>query len=148
MALSEQEKEGWGKYQQDLHKRLSKSEDLFEKTISFIASGALALTITFHNSIVSSAKPTCIIFIGIGWSLLISTLFLNLLSHYNSAKSIRKSIGEVDDIIDGKMTFNDLVANVTKRNKVISYMNVICIILLGVGLLSIMTYVLMNIQNG
>lgn len=54
----------------------------------------------------------------------------------------------MDDIIDGKMTFNDLVANVTKRNKVISYMNVICIILLGVGLLSIMTYVLMNIQNG
>ncbi len=50
--FSPEQWKGWQEYRQALYLQKTKSDDLFEKAITFISSGALALTLTFHDKIV------------------------------------------------------------------------------------------------
>ena len=86
-------------YRQSLLLHKNKSADLFEKAITFISAGALALTLTFHDKIVPAENAIYVIIIGIGWAFLTATLFINLISHYQTSKSLDKTIVEVDDVI-------------------------------------------------
>mgnify|MGYP000373066134 CR=1 FL=1 len=52
---SEEEIEGWIEYRKSLLEQKSKSDDDFEKYITFIASGTLGLTLTFMENISPAA---------------------------------------------------------------------------------------------
>lgn len=139
---------GWEEYRKALYIQKSKSDDLFEKAITFIASGALGLTLTFHDKIVPTENATYVIIIAIGWALLVTTLFVNLISHYQTSKSIDNSIDEIDGIIDYKITYSIFHNNLGKRNIIIDNLNKTSIVLLGIGLLLIIIYVSINIHHG
>src|SRR5690606_1702461 len=140
--------EGWEEYRNALYIQKSKSDDLFEKAITFIASGALGLTLTFHDKIVPVENSIYVIIIAIGWALLVATLFINLISHYQSSKSTDNSIDEIDGIMDYEIAYSTFQNNLRNRNRRIDNLNKASIILLGVGLLLIIIYVSINIHYG
>lgn len=139
---------GWEEYRQSLYVQKAKSDDLFEKAITFISSGALGLTLTFHDKIVPVENAIWIVLIAVGWFLLVATLFLNLVSHYKSSKSTDYTIDEIDSIIDYQLSYEDFRKKLTKRNKQIDRLNLASIVLLGIGLLVIIMYVSINIHYG
>ncbi|RXJ49582.1 hypothetical protein [Gelidibacter gilvus] len=146
--LTAEQLAGWEEYRQALYIQKSKSDDLFEKAITFITSGALGLTLTFHDKIVPVEDAVFVIIIALGWSLLVATLFINLVSHYRSSKSTDDSIDEIDKIMEYKITYPVFHQNLSKRNKTIENLNKASIVLLGVGLLLIIIYVSINIHYG
>src|SRR5690554_6501273 len=121
--FSPEQWKGWQEYRQALYLQKTKSDDLFEKAITFISSGALALTLTFHDKIVPADKAIYVILIGIGWAFLIATLFFNLVSHYQTSKSLDKTIDEVDEIMDYKTTYLEFQKKLEKRNNRINKLN-------------------------
>ena len=139
---------GWEEYRQALYIQKSKSDDLVEKAITFISSGALGLTLTFHDKIVPAVDAIYVIIIAIGWALLVATLFINLISHYQSSKSTDNSIDEIDNIIDYKITYSIFQEKLGKRNRSIDNLNKASIFLLGMGLLLIIIYVSINLHYG
>jgi hypothetical protein len=138
----------WEEYRDLLYQQKSKSDDHFEKAITFITSGALGLTLTFHDKIVPFSNAICVYIIAIGWFLLVATLFVNLYSHYQSSKSTDATIDDVDDVIDYNLTYNGFRKKVNKRNSVINHLNKASIYLLGAGLISIIIYVSINLHYG
>lgn len=140
--------EGWEEYRNALYIQKSKSDDLFEKAITFISSGALGLTLTFHDKIVPVENSIYVIIIAIGWALLVATLFINLISHYQSSKSTDDSIEEIDGILDYKINYSTYQVNLHRRNKKIDNLNKTSIYLLGIGLFLIIIYVSINIHYG
>lgn len=140
--------EGWEEYRQSLYIQKSKSDDLFEKAITFISSGALGLTLTFHDKIVPANEAIYVIIIAIGWTLLVATLCVNLVSHYQSSKSTDSSIDEIDNILEYKITYSIFREKITERNRKIDNLNKASMILLLVGLFFIITYVSINLNHG
>jgi len=140
--------EDWEEYRNVLYIQKSKSDDLFEKSITFISSGALGLTLTFHDKIVPVENSIYVIIIALGWALLVATLFINLISHYQSSKSTDNSIDEIDGIIDYKTSYSTFQNNLSKRNRRIDNLNKVSIMLLGLGLFLIIIYVSINIHYG
>lgn len=132
--------EEWKDYRLSVLEQKSKSDDDFEKYITFISSGALGLTITFIDKISPLNDSTAIWLIATGWILLTFTLLINLLSHFLSSRYNEKTIQDIDDDFD----YEDVVDGIDKRNKIISNLNLISIILLGLGILSILTYIIIN----
>jgi len=139
---------GWEEYRQALYIQKSKSDDLFEKAITFISSGALGLTLTFHDKIVPANDANFVILIALGWAFLVTTLFINLISHYQSSKSTDDSIDEIDNIMEYKITYSVFQKKLSKRNRVIENLNKASIALLGTGLLLIIIYVSINLHYG
>ena len=85
-------------YRDELITIHSKSQESFEKQLSFITAGALGLSIGFIKDIVkpfieSSYKGL----LGWGWGLLVLTLLLNCISHLLSARYSNKTIKEIND---------------------------------------------------
>tara|TARA_R100000935_G_C2837145_1_gene168781 strand:+ start:1932 stop:2516 length:585 start_codon:yes stop_codon:yes gene_type:complete len=138
----------WEEYRDILYQQKSKSDDHFEKAITFITSGALGLTLTFHDKIVPFSNAFCVYFIATGWTLLVATLFVNLYSHYQSSKSTDATIDDVDDVIAYKLTYDGFRNKVNKRNSLINHLNKASIYLLGAGLVSIIIYVSINLHYG
>lgn len=138
---------GWEEYRNALYIQKSKSDDLFEKAITFISSGALGLTLTFHDKIVPVENAKFVILASLGWTFLGATLFVNLISHFQSSKSTDNAIDEIDGIIDYRISYKNFSDNLKKRNKLIDNLNKTSIILLGLGLLLIIIYVSINILN-
>lgn len=147
-AFTSEQLAGWEEYRQALYIQKSKSDDLFEKAITFISSGALGLTLTFHDKIVPVEDSSYVIIISLGWALLVATLFVNLISHYQSSKSTDNSIDEVDKIMDYQISYENFQINLNKRNTRIDNLNKASIGLLGAGLLLIILYVSINIHYG
>lgn len=138
----------WEEYRDLLYQQKSKSDDHFEKSITFITSGALGLTLTFHDKIVPFSNAICVYFIAIGWTLLVATLFVNLYSHYQSSKSTDSTIDDVDEVIAYKLTYDGFRHKVNTRNSMINHLNKASIYLLGAGLISIILYVSINLHYG
>jgi len=139
---------GWEEYRSSIYDQQTKSHDSFEKAMTFIASGALGLTLTFHDKIVPVENAHVVFLIAFGWFFLALTLFINLVSHYLSSKSLNKSADEIDKVITYKLTFEDFNDNLVNRNNLIDRLNVITIWFLGVGLCAVIMYVTINISNG
>jgi hypothetical protein len=148
VKFSAKQLEEWEEYRQSLYVQKSKSDDLFEKAITFISSGALGLTLTFHDKIVPAENANNVIIIAFGWTFLIATLFVNLFSHFRTSKSIDSSIDEIDNIMEYKIDYFTFQQNLTKRNNFITKLNKTSIVFLGIGLFLIIIYVSINIHNG
>ena len=146
--FSAEQLKGWEDYRSSIYDQQTKSHDSFEKAMTFITSGALVLTLTFHDKIVPVGNAEAIFLIAIGWVLLAITLFVNLVSHYLSSKSLNKSADEIDQVISYQLTFDDFNRNLESRNRNIDRLNKSTIWTLGIGLLAIIMYVTINIYNG
>lgn len=146
--FSAEQLKGWEDYRSSIYDQQTKSHDSFEKAMTFITSGALALTLTFHDKIVPVENATAVLLIAIGWVLLAITLFVNLISHYLSSKSLNKSADEIDQVITYQLTFDDFNRNLDSRNRNIDRLNKSTIWTLGIGLIAIIMYVIINIYNG
>lgn len=140
MGKSKKEIEEWKEYRLSVLEQKSKSDDDFEKYITFIASGALGLTITFIDKISPLKESIVIWVIALGWVLLAFTLFINLLSHFLSSKYNEQTIQDIDDEIE----YDNLIDRIDNRNRIISRLNLSSIILLGLGIISILIYTIVN----
>lgn len=144
MNRTKKEVEEWKEYRLSILEQKSKSEDDFEKYITFIASGGLGLTLTFIDKIVSVKESICKWTLIVGWFCLAMTLFVNLLSHYLASKHNSKTIQEIDD----DLPYEDLVTNIDKRNGLVSKLNLLTIFSLGIGIVFILIFVTINLYHG
>lgn len=115
-----------------------KSEDDFEKYITYISAGGLALSLTFTEKIIPFKDSSYIGFLILGWSLLALTLIVNLISHYTSKIALDKTMEDLDN--------NDpnLLENYYRRNNLIEWINISTIVTLIVGIFSIILFVSFN----
>lgn len=143
MGKSEEEIKEWKEYRLSILEQKSKSDDDFEKYITFIAAGGLGLTLTFIDKISPIKTSICIYLIVAGWFMLASTLFINLLSHYLSSRFNEKSVQDIDDAL----SYKEFINNLDRRNKTISNLNLSSIILLGLGILLILIFTTINAYN-
>jgi hypothetical protein len=143
MSRSKEEEQEWKEYRKSILVEKGKSDDDFEKYITFIASGSLGLTLTFIDKISPLKQSIGIWIIIVGWLFLASTLFINLLSHFLSSRYNEKTIQDLDDEIN----YDDLIDNIDKRNKIVSNLNLASIILLGIGILFILIFTALNAYN-
>jgi len=131
----------WNEFRNSVHTTKSKSQDDFEKYINLLASGGLAITIAFFDKIVNIKESIYIRLIVCGWILLVLTLLINLISHYFSISYSERTIGEIN-----KKQYDDVFINVEKRNKVLNVLNGISITTLILGIISIITFVTLNLS--
>ena len=136
------EEQNQNKNQNDFENRafetLNKSQDDFEKQISFIGAGSLGLSFLFIEKIVKLDTSCSKWLLISGWCFLASTLFLNLISHHLSArynfKAIEKSQNNCDHFSYQK-----------KTNKIINCVNFVTLILLILGISFILIFSSINI---
>lgn len=143
MKKTKNEDKGLEEYKASILEQKSKSEDDFEKYITFISSGSLIITLTFVDKIspleISIYKSTLII----GWCLLAITLLLSLISHYISSFYNGKTIQD----INSNTPYDELIKKIKKRNRKISILNICSIISLGIGIFSILIFASINAYN-
>lgn len=116
-----------------LTKIKEKSDDDYEKNITYISSGTLILSLTFIEKIVALDKSTALFSLIISWILLAITLLINLISHQLSSFYHEKAIDEVkqhSNFNDEKSSdenkqigLNILEKKITKRNDIIRFLN-------------------------
>lgn len=105
-----------------------KSEDDFEKLLTFISAGALGLSITFIEKLVPLNSATSVDYLITGWVFIALTLVVNLFSHSYSSRMNEKSLEDYDNEVD------DLHDIITRRNKRIDIINWTSLGLLAFGL--------------
>ncbi len=130
----------WVEFRNSVYETKSKSQDDFEKYINLIASGGLAITIAFFDKLVDIKISIYIYLIVLGWILLVTTLLLNLISHYLSISFSEKTIAEIND-----KKYDDVFINVAKRNKRIKNLNISSIGTLIIGIAAIITFLTLNL---
>jgi hypothetical protein len=143
MGKSKKAIQEWKEYRISILEQKAKSDDDFEKYITFISSGALIITLTFVEKISPLENSTHKWILIAGWGFLASTLLINLISHYLSSRFNEKTIQNLDE----EMPFEKLICKINGRNKVISILNVISIVSLGVGIISILLFAAINAYN-
>jgi hypothetical protein len=140
MLRSKKEIQERNMHRQAVLEQKNRSEDDFEKYITFISSGALAITVTFIDKLSPLDQSVFVWVILVGWFFLATTLFLNLISHYLSSRYNEKTIQEIDDNIETA----ELNKNINKRNNIISRLNISSIFLLGAGIFCILIFTGIN----
>jgi uncharacterized membrane protein len=119
----------------------NKSEDDFEKSLTLISAGSLGLSMAFIEKIVTIDDSTNVWTLITGWVFLALTLFLNLISHLISSYYSRISQEEFD------AKHKDLNKNIDKRNKNITRINWLTVILLIIGISFIVIFASINISK-
>ncbi len=107
-----------------------KSEDDFERNITYISAGALAISLTFLEKIVPIKDSVQTYIVILSWTLLVLTLLSNLLSHQYSSWIIDKTIDDVDENSESS------IANWERRTKKIRVWNIANVggLIIGIGL--------------
>ncbi len=141
MKKTKEEIEVWKEFRKELYTQKSKSDDDFEKYITYIAAGGLGITISFIDKISPVGESKCVWIIAVGWILLALTLFINLLSHYLSSKYNTKTIEDIDE----EKSYDTIVENIDSRNKIIDTLNLISIFSLGIGIIFILIFTIINV---
>lgn len=113
-----------------------KSEDDYEKNITFISAGSLALTITFLSEIVDVGKSHSFWLVISSWSMLAATLISNLGSHLYSSWIMDKCKGD---------KASKAYKNWRRRTLKIRVWNVINVVALMVGICLFVIFVSVNI---
>jgi hypothetical protein len=120
-------------YRQELVDTMHKSQEGFERQLSYISSGAIALSVTFSKTLLKGATGADKIYLEIGWLFLVLTLLINLLSHLWAVKLYSKCITAVDTKIGIEKSAN-------KFNS-INFLNRLCSFLLAFGVLFILFFI-------
>jgi hypothetical protein len=143
MKKTEAEIDVWKEFRKSVYENKVKSEDDFEKYITLISSGALALSITFIEKIVPLNTAYVKWILIVGWVLLTATLFASLISHFYSRKFSESTIEDIDNEIE----YEEILNNINKRNKCLEWINFSTISSLFLGIISIVIFVSINIIN-
>ena len=122
---------------------IDKTEDHFEEKLTYISAGALVLTLTFIEKIIPLRDAFAVIFLVIGWGLLVLSLLLNLSSHLISKYLLYKSLLELDENSDTTY-LRSLYLKAIRRNKRIDCINWITVGLLILGISSIVIFASIN----
>ena len=125
---------------------IAKTEDHFENKLSTISAGALGLTLTFLEKIIPVDNSISATFLIIGWTFLVLTLLLNLVSHMISKYFLRKTIVELDKN-ETSDDFESIYSKVIKRNRKIDCLNWISVIILILGISFIVLFASVNIMH-
>jgi hypothetical protein len=126
-------------YKLELQKVYEKSQDAFEKQLSFISAGALGFSMLFVEKAINNfevSKNKWLIIVS--WFLFGLTLIVNLYSHHLSARNTFKTIAEINNDSYEPKKVEDRIFWVNLFNKI-----TIAMLCLGIGLFII--YVLKNI---
>lgn len=115
-----------------------KSEDDYEKNITYISAGTLVLSLTFIEKIVALGKAGYLWLLITAWGLLALTLIVNLCSHQLSAYYHDKSLDEFD-----KKDLN-FIKNVKARNYFMRWINWCTIGSLTFGIISLILFCSIN----
>ena len=127
-------------YGQELKELFHKSQDTFEKQLSYISAGALALSVGFIKDIVHPIKDSNHKWILLaGWGLLISTLLLNLVSHMLAGKYAKKGARETEDI---EKAYDPI--KIEKRAKRMDSINWTTVGMLAGGIILVVLYITFN----
>jgi hypothetical protein len=129
------------KDRENLLKIKEKSDDDFEKNITYISAGALGLSMTFIEKIVDTYNATFLFFLFAAWGLLTFTLLVNLLSHYLSSYYHDKSTEELDN---NNPTLSD---KIDSRNKQLRRINITTVISLILGIICLILFVSINLTK-
>ena len=93
---------------------ITKSEDDFEKKITYIGAGALLLSLTLLDKIIKFEVSSGIGYLIAGWIVLIISLLTNLLSHLVSKIQLRKAQQEVRDKVKFDIRLSDYKKGICK----------------------------------
>jgi hypothetical protein len=129
------------KFREAFQKAIENSENDFEKNLTYISAGALALSLAFIEKIVKLENADHSYFLVIGWILLTLTLGLNLVSHLISIHFIKMSRDEFDK------KDRAVILKIKKRNGKIDCINWITVALLFLGITSIVIFSSINTVN-
>ena len=127
------------KYREELIVLLHKSQDSFERQLSYISAGSLALSLGFIKDVVKDIVNANYKWIlNVGWALLAITLLVNCISHIRAADLHNRTIRDINH-----SNFN--TAQVEQRYKEVSYVNWITVVTLVLGIAAIIFFVSKNI---
>lgn len=130
--MQEEDKEYW----QQLNKAYIESSSQFDKQVLFLASGALGLSFAFIKDIVKLAEATNKWLLISAWSLFGAVILLSIISHYTSLKAINKRIHNLNARED---------KGSKKLNSYTKWFNILMIVFLAFGLISLTVFVAINI---
>lgn len=123
----------------EVKKYYEKSQETFEKQLSFISAGSLGFSMFFVEKIVEDfSKANCRLLIILSWLLLGLTLIINLISHLLSARNNYNTLKEINE-----NAYDFHKAN--SRIKIINWLNWITIASLLFGILLFIIFILLNI---
>jgi multidrug efflux pump subunit AcrB len=122
-----------------LQKIKEKSDDNFEKNITYISAGALGLSMTFIEKIVTIKATIHYWLLFSAWGLLTLTLLINLLSHYLSSYYHEKTTEELDT------NDKNINNNIDKRNKCLRIINIASVFTLIIGIIFLILFTSINI---
>lgn len=128
-------------HKKELETIFGKSNELFEKQLSYISAGALGLTFVLIEKVVKDIGVTTHRWMLIlSWICLTLTLFINLVSHLFTAYLHSKSISEIQT-----GNFNNTTGD--KRNDSIDKVNILSVVLLFIGIVLFIVYTSINVIN-
>lgn len=127
------------KYRDALTKVKEKSEDNFEKNITYISAGGLALSLTLIDKIVDIEVSSFKLILILSWIFFTMSLLVNLMSHYISSYYHDLVINELDE------KDPDVFKNIDKRNSMMRKINVINVFILILGIMLLVTFSSINI---
>lgn len=126
-------------YQSHLKELVVKSQDSFEKLLTYISAGSLSISIAFIKEVVGNLNQTHHEgILVLSWGLMGFTLLLNLLSHVFTSNCHNKTIAEISD---GKYNYTETLC----RHNNIKKMNFVSIGSLILGITSLLVFISLNI---
>lgn len=147
----------YDQYVEIINNKSNESENDFENTIKYLNAGALVLSLTFVEKIVSFEYIDNVIFLYIAWISFALSLLINLVSSQYSISLMNKTIDEYytkeSNLISQKdenqqKLIQDAFSNsVESRNKRVDYINYASIALFFIGIIFIFYIVISGIEN-
>ncbi len=131
--MTEEDKEYWNQ----LFQTYKESATLFEKNLLYITSGALGISITFLSDIVVLENAKLFWLLVTSWSLFTIVIFVNLISHYFSMKSMNHELKHFLKEQKPKNKFEKFVKN----------MNLSMIFGLPLGLVFLILFLSLNLKS-
>jgi len=129
------------KYQEQLISLQHKSQEAFERQLSYISAGSLALSVGFIKDVIKNIElADSKWLLSLGWVLLIATLLMNCISHIASANLHNKTIKDITN-----STYKQTI--VSQRYKKINLLNWSAVFTMVIGITAIVFFVIKNIYR-
>ena len=126
-------------YRLHLKELVTKSQESFEKQLSYISAGALSVSMAFIKNVVGELNKTkSEELLILGWALMGVTLLINLLSHIFTSNCHNKTIAEIGD---GKYNYENALC----RHNNIKNLNYVSIATLVLGITLLLIFITLNI---
>lgn len=121
---------------------INESQSDFEKNLVYLSAGALTLSMGFIEKIIPFDKASNKWLLITSWTLLASTLLLNLASHLISVRNSTKAREEMDS----GMEYIKLIERISCRNQIMRILNWISYSLFAFGVLLVVIFCSINMN--